>query len=111
VPAGQLSRIRCRSSAKPGRPYICRFKSLNLLSSPGRVHPGHPQHQGTEWRGSGWAARSSRVGPVASDELRVPQRAEQARSGVPGGDPERGLRLRVLGARAELVREVAEHAA
>jgi hypothetical protein len=31
---GQLSKIRCRSSAKPARPYICRFKSLNLVLVP-----------------------------------------------------------------------------
>jgi putative transposase len=34
VPTGQLSRIRWRSRAKPARPYICRFKSLNLVLVP-----------------------------------------------------------------------------
>jgi hypothetical protein len=32
--AGQLSKIRCRSSGKPARPYICRFRSLNLVLVP-----------------------------------------------------------------------------
>jgi hypothetical protein len=31
---GQLSRTRCRSTAKLARPYICRFKSLNLVLVP-----------------------------------------------------------------------------
>jgi len=47
VPAGQLSRIRCRCGTKPARPYICRFRSLNLVFVPsmgpllwGKAQPG-----------------------------------------------------------------------
>ena len=31
---GQLSKIRCRSSAKPARPYIFRFRRLNVVLVP-----------------------------------------------------------------------------
>ena len=45
--------------------------------APGRVLPGHPQHQGPDRLWDDWAARlRSGIGPVAIDEAGVP--AQQA---------------------------------
>jgi hypothetical protein len=52
--------------------------ALDASVAPGGVLTGHPQHEGLNRRGSGWAARLSRVGPVASDDAGVPA---QQRSG------------------------------
>ena len=47
--------------------------ALDASVAPGRVLPGHPQHQGPDRLWGGWAAwLSSWVGPAAGDEVGVP---------------------------------------
>ena len=58
--------------------------TLDASVAPGRVLPGHPQHQGPDRLRGGWAAwLSSRVGPAAGDEVGVP-----AQQGSRGHQPQ-----------------------